>query len=42
MALVEVKCPQCKGKEVIKYGQTTNKKQRYICKIKSVNKKVLY
>ena len=34
MAVVEVKCPKCKGKEVIKYGQTTNKKQRYICKNK--------
>jgi len=38
MTLVEVKCPKCKGKEVIKYGETRNNKQRYMYKNKDCEK----
>jgi transposase-like protein len=32
MAMIEVKCPKCGSKKVIKYGKSHEGKQRYKCK----------
>ena len=32
MASVAVQCPECGGREVVKYGQQPNGQQRYLCK----------
>jgi transposase-like protein len=35
--MIEVKCPKCGSKEVIKYGKSHEGKQRYKCKNRSCN-----
>ena len=32
MVLQVIRCPCCEGTHIIKYGLTSNNKQRYICK----------
>jgi transposase-like protein len=32
MAKIEVKCPDCEGTMVVKYGKSRSGKQRYYCK----------
>jgi insertion element IS1 protein InsB len=32
MAVVEVQCPECGSREVVKYGRQANGEQRYRCK----------
>ena len=31
MTFLPVRCPQCKNDQVVKRGQTSNEKQRYLC-----------
>ncbi|MEO5333145.1 MAG: hypothetical protein H7839_14080 [Magnetococcus sp. YQC-5] len=31
MAVLEVRCPECNGLNVVKYGRQPNGKQRYLC-----------
>ena len=31
MAVVEVRCPECRSREVVQYGQQPNGEQRYRC-----------
>ena len=32
MAIERVRCPHCESEEVVKYGTTTNSKERFLCK----------
>ena len=35
MTMIEVRCPKCGSKEVIKHGKSSEGKQRYRCKNRS-------
>ncbi|MBF0181422.1 MAG: hypothetical protein HQM03_15475 [Magnetococcales bacterium] len=31
MAVIDIRCPQCNGRNVVRYGKQPNGKQRYLC-----------
>ena len=40
MAVVEVRCPDCSGLNVVKYGKQPNGAQRYICQTTSCSRRI--
>ncbi|MBF0296594.1 MAG: hypothetical protein HQL96_15520 [Magnetococcales bacterium] len=31
MAVIDIRCPQCNGRNVVRYGRQPNGRQRYLC-----------
>ena len=40
MVVVEVQCPECKCREIVKYGRQANDEQRYRCNNLSCTRKI--
>ena len=40
MAVVEVRCPGCRSREVVKYGRQANGEQRYRCNNRACQRRI--